>query len=126
LDVLLSSTSFSDFIERADSLKTIVNQDQDLLVEHKQDKLLVIDKKKELEGQYATAKDLYGQMEDRKSILNEKEQEKRVLLAQYDQDIEDAEILTEEQDKMLVALASKRSDLQKEKNKLAAEEAARK
>ena len=65
-------------------------------------------------------------MEDRKSILNEKEQEKRVLLAQYDQEIEDAEILTEEQDRMLVALASKRSDLQKEKNKLAAEEAARK
>lgn len=125
LDVLLSSTSFSDFIERADSLKSIVSQDQDLLVQHKQDKLLVIDKKKELEGQYATAKDLYGQMEDRKGLLNEKEQEKRVLLAQYDQDIEDAEILTKEQDQMLVALASKRSELQQEKNKLAAEEAAR-
>ncbi|CAM3610986.1 MULTISPECIES: murein hydrolase activator EnvC family protein [Paenibacillus] len=125
LDVLLSSTSFSDFLERADSLKTIVNQDQDLLVQHKQDKLLVIEKKKQLETQYATAKDLYAQMEDRKSLLNEKEKEKRVLLAQYDQEIEDAEILTKEQDQMLVALASKRSDLQKEKNKLAAEEAAR-
>ena len=84
-------------------------------MEHKQDKPLVIDKKKELEGQYATAKDLYGQMEDRKSILNEKEQEKRVLLAQYDQEIEDADILTEEQDRMLVALASKRSDLQRKR-----------
>ena len=35
LDVLLSSTSFSDFLTRADSLKTIVDQDQHLLDEHK-------------------------------------------------------------------------------------------
>lgn len=35
LDVLLTSTSFSDFLTRADSLKTIVDQDQHLLDEHK-------------------------------------------------------------------------------------------
>lgn len=45
LDVLLTSTSFSDFLTRADSLKTIVDQDQHLLDEHKKDKQLVVDKK---------------------------------------------------------------------------------
>jgi hypothetical protein len=38
LDVLLSSTSFTDFLDRADSLKLIVDQDQDLLLQHKMDK----------------------------------------------------------------------------------------
>lgn len=45
LDVLLSSTSFTDFLTRADSLKTIVDQDQHLLDEHKADKQLVVDKR---------------------------------------------------------------------------------
>ncbi len=35
MDVLMSSASFSDFLSRVDSLKTIVEQDQILLDEHK-------------------------------------------------------------------------------------------
>lgn len=50
LDVLLSSTSFSDFLGRTDSLKMIVDQDQELLVQHKLDKQTVVEKKQELEG----------------------------------------------------------------------------
>ncbi|HEY2492025.1 MAG TPA: peptidoglycan DD-metalloendopeptidase family protein [Paenibacillus sp.] len=126
LDVLLSSSSFSDFLDRADTLKTIVDQDQNLLDEHKKDKVLVLDKKKELEVQYATAEGLYSEMETQKSILDEKEQEKHELIAMYDEQIQESDELNEEQELQLVKLASKRSALQKEKNKLvAAEEAAR-
>ncbi|AJS60344.1 M23 family metallopeptidase [Paenibacillus sp. IHBB 10380] len=126
LDVLLSSSSFSDFLDRADTLKTIVDQDQNLLDEHKKDKVLVLDKKKELEVQYATAEGLYSEMETQKSILDEKEQEKHELIAMYDEQIQESDELNEEQEQKLVALATKRSALQREKNKLvAAEEAAR-
>jgi murein DD-endopeptidase MepM/ murein hydrolase activator NlpD len=122
--VLLTSTSFSDFLTRADSLKTIVDQDQHLLDEHKKDKQLVVDKKAELDVQYAEAKSLYAQKKQRKSQLNEKEQEKQVLLASYDAKIEESEELTQEQEDVLMQIASKRSALLQEKNKLREQQAA--
>lgn len=125
LDVLLSSTSFSDFLDRADSLKMIVDQDQDLLVQHKLDKQTVIAKKQELEGQYAQAKQLYSDLESQRSLLKEKEAEKQELIAYYDQEIQEAEVITAEQDAKLVQLASSRSALETQKDKLKAEEAAR-
>ncbi|MHA7579421.1 murein hydrolase activator EnvC family protein [Paenibacillus vandeheii] len=124
LDVLLTSTSFTDFLTRADSLKTIVDQDQHLLDEHKKDKQLVVDKKAELDVQYAEAKSLYAQKKQRKSQLNEKEQEKQVLLASYDAKIEESEELTQEQEDVLMQIASKRSALLQEKNKLREQQAA--
>ncbi|PQP87283.1 hypothetical protein [Paenibacillus sp. AR247] len=125
LEVLLSSTSFSDFLERADALKEFVDQDKDLLEQHKKDKALVLAKKKELESDYAKAKDLYAQMEDQKAILAENERQKQILIAQYDQKIEESDDTSEEQDQLLVTLVSKRASLEQEKNKLKAEEAAR-
>lgn len=126
LDVLLSSTSFSDFLSRTDSLKMIVDQDQELLVQHKQDKQLVIEKKKELEGQYAQAKQLYTSLENQRSLLKEKEEEKQQLIAFYDKQIQEGDEVSEEQNEKLVKLASERSALEQQKDKLKAEEAARK
>ncbi|NQX47231.1 peptidoglycan DD-metalloendopeptidase family protein [Paenibacillus tritici] len=126
LDVLLSSTSFSDFLDRADSLKMIVDQDQDLLVQHKLDKQTVIAKKQELEGRYATAKQLYTDLESQRSLLKEKEAEKQQLIAYYDEEIQESEIISAEQDAKLVQLATNRSALEAKKDKIKAEEAARK
>ncbi|OBZ07863.1 hypothetical protein A8L34_24845 [Bacillus sp. FJAT-27264] len=126
LDVLLSSNSFTDFLDRADSLKLIVDQDQDLLVQHKVDKQLVIDKKQELEGKYAQAKQLYTDLEEQRGLLKEKEKDKQELIAYYDKEIQDSDDISEEQNAKLVELASQRSTLEKEKDKIKAEEAARK
>ncbi|MHA6532744.1 murein hydrolase activator EnvC family protein [Paenibacillus sp. BAC0078] len=126
LDVLLSSKSFSDFLDRADSLKMIVDQDQDLLVQHKLDKQTVIAKKQELEGQYAQAKQLYTDLESQRSELKEKEAEKQELIAYYDKEIQESDGVTEEQNAKLVQLASERSALEEQKDKIKAEEAARK
>jgi murein DD-endopeptidase MepM/ murein hydrolase activator NlpD len=126
LDVLLSSTSFSDFLDRADSLKMIVDQDQDLLVQHKLDKQTVIAKKQELEGQYAQAKQLYTDLESQRSVLKDKEAEKQELIAYYDEEIQETDGITEEQNEKLVQLASERSALEDQKDKIKAEEAARK
>lgn len=126
LDVLLSSTSFADFLDRADSLKMIVDQDQELLVQHKLDKQTVIEKKQELEGQYAQAKQLYTSLEQQRSLLKEKEAEKQELIAFYDKQIQESDDLSEEQNEKLVKLASERSALETQKDKIKAEEAARK
>ncbi|KGE20443.1 murein hydrolase activator EnvC family protein [Paenibacillus wynnii] len=125
LDVLMASTSFTDFLDRADSLKSIVDQDQDLLVQHKTDKLTVIGKKQELEGQYAQAKQLYTDLESQRSLLKEKEDEKQELIAFYDEEIHQTDDISEEQNAKLVELASVRSTLEQKKDKLKAEEAAR-
>lgn len=103
----------------------IVDQDQDLLVQHKLDKQTVIVKKQELEGQYATAKQLYTDLEAQRSMLKEKEAEKQELIAYYDEEIQNSEVLSAEQDAKLVELASSRSALEAQKDKLKAEEAAR-
>lgn len=126
LDVLLSSTSFSDFLGRTDSLKMIVDQDQELLVQHKLDKQTVVEKKQELEGQYAQAKQLYTSLENQRSLLKEKEAEKQELIAFYDKQIQESDDLSEEQNEKLVKLASERSALETQKDKIKAEEAARK
>lgn len=126
LDVLLSSKSFSDFLDRADSLKMIVDQDQDLLVQHKADKETVIAKKQELEGQYAQAKQLYTDLESQRSVLKEREAERQQLIAFYDEEIQESDEVSEEQNAKLVQLANVRSALETQKNKIKAEEAARK
>ncbi|MFD1776596.1 murein hydrolase activator EnvC family protein [Paenibacillus rhizophilus] len=125
LDVLLSSKSFSDFLDRADSLKLIVDQDQDLLDQHKRDEAIVTVKKKELEGQYAQARQLYTDLESQRSVLKEKEAEKQQLIAYYDKAIDDAEDISQEQNAKLVQLASQRAALEDQKDKIKAEEAAR-
>ncbi|MFB5763801.1 murein hydrolase activator EnvC family protein [Paenibacillus medicaginis] len=125
LDVLLSSTSFNDFITRVDSIKTIVDQDQFLLDEHKKDKALVVSKKKELDAQYVYAKSLYTIKQDVKKQLDAKEEEKQRLIASYNERIIEADEISEESDQMLVQIAGKRSALLQQKNKLQAEQAAR-
>lgn len=120
LDVLLSSTSFTDFLERADSLQAIANQDQMLLEEHKKDKELFEQQKLDLEQDYATVKDLYAEAESRKSTLEEKENEKQQLIAKYSHEIEESDDISEEQEALLVEFATKRSALEKEKNKIKA------
>lgn len=120
LDVLLSSTSFTDFLERADSLQAIANQDQLLLKEHKEDKLLIEEQKAQLEQDYAKVKQLYADAEVRKSELEQKEIEKQQLIAKYHAEIEESDDISEEQEQLLIELATKRAALEKEKNKLKA------
>jgi murein DD-endopeptidase MepM/ murein hydrolase activator NlpD len=120
LDVLLSSTSFTDFLERADSLQAIANQDHILLDEHKRDKELIEQQKQQLEQDYAKVKQLYADAESRKSDLEAKENEKQQLIAKYNAEIEESEDISAEQEALLVELAKKRSALEQEKNKLKA------
>lgn len=120
LDVLLSSTSFTDFLERADSLQAIANQDHLLLEEHKQDKVLIEEQRLQLEQEYAKVKQLYADAESRKSTLEQKENEKQKLIQKYYAEIEESDDISEEQEALLVELATKRAALEKEKNKLKA------
>ncbi|WP_310551131.1 murein hydrolase activator EnvC family protein [Paenibacillus glufosinatiresistens] len=120
LDVLLSSTSLGNFLERVDALQAIANQDRMMLAEEKKDKELIEQQQQQLEADYAKVKGLYANAESRKNILEQKEEEKQQLIVKYNANLEESEVISEEQEAVLVGIATKRAALEKEKNKLKA------
>jgi murein DD-endopeptidase MepM/ murein hydrolase activator NlpD len=115
LDVLMSSTSFSDFLDRYDSLKSILGQDQQILESHKKDKALIVQKKKEIEKSLADVKTMYAKLDDYHDLLKDKESQKEVMILQYKDKAQESEEISEEQEALLIKLAKKISDLEKQK-----------
>lgn len=111
LDVLLDSTSFSDFLDRMDMLKSVVGQDKDILADNKRDKALVIEKKKQIEQDLKEVKVLYAKMDQTKKELNSREKEKEVMIASLQKQIEESEEISEDQEKQLMDFAKERARL---------------
>ncbi|QHW32627.1 peptidoglycan DD-metalloendopeptidase family protein [Paenibacillus rhizovicinus] len=115
LDVLLSASSFSDFLDRMDSLSSILGQDRDILDGRKVDKVLVAEKKQEVEQSLAEVKTMYGKLADYKALLKDKEQQKEVMVQKYKSQADDLDEISEEQEELLIQLAKKVSDLEAKK-----------
>ncbi|WP_227872156.1 murein hydrolase activator EnvC family protein [Paenibacillus albus] len=118
LDVLLSATSFGDFIDRMDSLRSILSQDQDILENHKKDKATIEAKKKEIEKSLGEVKQMYGKLADYHDLLKEKENEKEVMVQKYSEQAEELEEISDDQEEMLIKLAKKVSELESQKRKI--------
>lgn len=118
IDVLFSATSFSDFLDRFDSLQSIAENDKEILAEHKRDKQLVVQKKQEIETSLKQVKLLYAKLDNAKKELMLKEKEKEVMIASYNKQIEESDEASEEQDRLLVEFAQKRAELLRKKNEL--------
>lgn len=118
LDVILSATSFSDFIERFNTLKLISGNDKRLLEANKKDRDLIAEKKIEVEIQLQEAERLYAEAEDVRQQLLAREKQKEVAIASLSAQEAEAEGISEEQEQSLVALAKEKAQLYNEKNKL--------
>ena len=132
MDVLLSATSFTDFIDRFDALQSILSQDRDILAEQRKEKELVALKKVEVEKQFAEVTALFEKLKQYEAHLVKKEQQKELMIASYqsnikqldsklqqiDSTLEELEGISEEQEELLMALASKVSKLNAEKNRI--------
>ncbi len=132
MDVLLSATSFSDFVERFDALQSILSQDRDILEQQKAEKELVIIKKAEKEEQLTVVQAEYKKLEQYQAHLVKKEQEKEVAIASLNNNVkqlnvkiqkldataEQFESINEDQEKLLIELASKVSKLVAEENRI--------
>ncbi len=130
LDVLLSSTDFSDFLDRYNALTSIVNQDKEILEANERDRDLIVLKKQEKELRQQELELVFAQKEIIKQNLMYKEEDKEVLisslsmqqqsLAQKEHELhskeEALEQISEEQEKLLIQLASRKSALEAEKN----------
>ncbi|MFB9329855.1 murein hydrolase activator EnvC family protein [Paenibacillus aurantiacus] len=119
MDVLLSATSFSDFLDRFDSLQSMIGQDRDILDSHKKDQALIAEKKAEIEKQLGQVRTMYGKLENYQGLLVDKEQQKEVLVQQLNAKVEESEEISEEQEELLMKLAKKAADLEEQKRKAA-------
>lgn len=125
LDVLLSATSFTDFLDRFDSLQIILRSDREILDKNKEEQQLVEDKKVQLAEQLDSLNALVAKITAEQEELSTKEAEKETLVATYnakatelDEHMEDLEVISEEQEKLLVQLAAKVSKLNAEKQRI--------
>ncbi|MBJ6360993.1 murein hydrolase activator EnvC family protein [Paenibacillus roseus] len=118
LDVLLSSTNFVDFLDRFDSIQSILSQDKTILEEHKKDKELIVIKKAEVETKLVEVKDLYGRLQVYYAQLVDKEKEKEKMILSYSEQMEELEDISAEQEALIMKLAKKASDLEKQRNRV--------
>ncbi|MBB6671488.1 murein hydrolase activator EnvC family protein [Cohnella nanjingensis] len=118
MDVLLSSTSFSDFLNRFQSLQSIMEQDKDVLEQTKSYKTLVENKKAQVETDLSSVKSLYKEMANRKAELESKEKDKEVLVASLSKEIQETEDISEEAEAALMEFGKKYSKLLEQKNAL--------
>jgi murein DD-endopeptidase MepM/ murein hydrolase activator NlpD len=112
-DVLLSSTSFSDFLDRLEALRSIVNQDKEILEANKRDRDTIAVKKVEIENQLTEVKNLYAQTNAIKATLVVKEKEKEVRIASLGDKQKMLHEISEDSDKELMKLARQEAAKQK-------------
>ncbi|MDO3678784.1 murein hydrolase activator EnvC family protein [Paenibacillus ehimensis] len=125
-DVLLSSTSFSDFLDRLQALKSIVAQDKEILEANKRDKAVIADKRVVIEKQLAEVKNLYAQAAAVKADLVVKEKEKEVKIASLSQKEKELEDISEEVQQQLVQVAKQEAEKQRALQQAKAAENAKK
>jgi murein DD-endopeptidase MepM/ murein hydrolase activator NlpD len=116
LDVLFSATSFTDFLNRYQSLSLIVDQDEEILASNIKDKELIALNKQTVENDLVKLKQLYEELEQEKSDLQIKEQSKEVMIAQLEHSKEDLIEINEEQEKVLIDIATAKSQAKKERD----------
>lgn len=119
LEVLLSATSFSDFIERFQNLKTIVSKDGEILEANIRDKETIALEKAEIEKKLAEVKGLYAKAEAVKMNLQKQEKQKEVAIASLTKQEKDAEHTSEEAEAAAQALVKQKQAL---RNKLLEEQ----
>jgi murein DD-endopeptidase MepM/ murein hydrolase activator NlpD len=117
VDVLLSSTSFGDFLTRFDAMESITVQTRDVLDEKKAARLLVAQKQQEVAKDLKQVKALYEQMAGQKADLEDKENAKEQMVAQISAQIVESEDISAESEKQLMDLAQKMAKLQEAKNR---------
>jgi len=123
LDVLLSATSFSDFIDRFDSIKALVGQDKKILAENKQDRNGIAAMKKDVEAKLAEVKGMYADAEDLKASLLDKEKRVKAVIASLSQEQAKEEDISQEAEASLVALAKQKGVLYSQQKAILAKEA---
>lgn len=122
LDVLMSATSFADFLDRFDAIRMIMAQDRHMLDRIRNYEELVKEKQAQRDAELASLRNLYAERAARLEELERKEREKEVMIASYNRQIaesreviEESEEISEEAERLLWKLANEVSRLEAKK-----------
>lgn len=118
LDVLLSSSSFTDFLGRYDAVESIVTQDRDIADQKQKYSEEVTAKKAQKEKEKKDLELLYAKRAKKMADMVQKERDKEVMMSNYDKQIEESEEISEEAANQLTELAKKASALEAKKNRI--------
>lgn len=80
IEVLLGSQDFSDFLERLDAVKSIVDQDVTILEDNKRDRDIIAEKKKQIEEQLKSLKAMQAEAQQLAAQLEAQKQERERIL----------------------------------------------
>lgn len=117
IEVLLSATSFSDFLTRLDMVKRLIDSDKQLLAEFKAKKELVEKKKEELERQQSQ---IYRQQRDvsaKKAVIASRKSDRQRLLSQLEKQKKEYENKQDQLEKDAKRLANMIYQMQAKSNK---------
>lgn len=117
LDVILSATSFSDFLDRFYALQNVVGQDKTILEANKADRQIIAAKEEQQKVQLAQVTALEAEEEAVKQKLLTQEKQKQVMIASLAKQEEAAEEISEEQEQAVKELALRQQKVIDEKRK---------
>jgi peptidoglycan hydrolase CwlO-like protein len=126
LDVLMGASSFSDFIDRANAVATIMQADQDILKEHEADKKELESKQAKVEKDLTNLQSLVTELQKMNQQLNSQRAQKNQLLAslqQQEKSIQEDALELAEQEQILAnqeAAVKKAIQIEQEKQAAAA------
>jgi murein DD-endopeptidase MepM/ murein hydrolase activator NlpD len=114
LEVLLSATSFADFVNRYDLLQQIIRSDAAILEQVREEKALIEEKKKELEDKRSELTRLTRAAEGQKRTIEARASSREMLLSQlqsdkdaYEKALDDLEATSKQLEKIIRELQAK-------------------
>lgn len=131
LDVLMGSTSFSDFIDRANAVATIMQADQDIIKQHEADKEELAQKQAKVEKNLSSLQTMLADLKNMNQQLNQQKKEKDKLLASLkdqEEEVHEGMMELQEEEQLLAAQEAaiqKAIQMEKEAQARAAQEAKR-
>lgn len=118
LEVLFSATSFSDFLDRYQSLQSLVDQDKQMLDANRHDLALIMEKELQIKTLLTQQIADYDRMAELETILIAKEKEREVQIASLNANIEHSEGITEQMQKEALELVNREAALLAERQKI--------
>ncbi len=118
LEVLLNSTSFTDFLQRFSALQKIVESDKNILTANINDKNLIEEKKNEIDTYLASLENLFTETEELRASLRIKEEKRLFQMASLDEKAAELHEANEEEERIISELALAQSKKINEKRLL--------
>ncbi|MGD9678670.1 MAG: murein hydrolase activator EnvC [Vulcanibacillus sp.] len=118
IEVLLSSTSFTDFLQRFSALKKIVESDKNILTANINDKNIIEEKKNEIDTYLVSLEELFTETEELKASLRVSEEKRMFEMASLDDKEEQLKEANLEEERIISELALAQSKKINEKSLL--------